>query len=526
MVRILDCTLRDGGYCNNWMFGAQCIYSMVERLEEANIDIIECGFLTNKVASNPASSQHSTLDDIRNALPPKNDKCIRVAMVNYGEYNIGQLENRNSHSPVDGFRVAFHKKDREQAMDFCRSLAAKGYLVFIQAMVSQNYNDEEFRRLIEECNAFNPYAFYIVDSFGMMTRDDVLHYAGLATKYLNKEVCIGFHSHNNLQQSFSNTQALLDFMPQCNVIIDASVDGMGRGAGNLCTELLAKYLNEKFGQHYQMLPILEIVDLHINPIFQKNPWGYSVAYYVAAAQQCHPNYATYLIEKQTVGVRDINTILSQLTDGQKKQFDQAVVEQLYLEHQGRTVAGDDNTERVRQLVAGRKTLVVAPGRSLVTQRDKIATWIDANRPLTVAVNFVPDDLPADVVFVSNNKRSAELGDLSGAGMVVATSNLNLGADAVTVDYTSLYRGDGTPSDNAGIMCLHLLQNAGVTEVYLAGFDGYRMDLHSNYCSDSMILNASMETLTRRNQIVGQLMCTINRSMRLHFLTESLYTSFV
>ena len=141
-----------------------------------------------------------------------------------------------------------------------------------------------------------------------MRKKDILRIFYLIDNNLFKDIKIGFHSHNNLQLSFSNAQELITLNSKREIIIDTSIFGMGRGAGNLCTELMLQYINENIENKYYMLPILETIDEFIMPIFKTHSWGYSVPYYIAAINDCHPSYATYLTNMQTLFVKDINNI--------------------------------------------------------------------------------------------------------------------------------------------------------------------------------------------------------------------------
>lgn len=101
---------------------------------------------------------------------------------------------------------------------------------------------------------------------------------------------------------------------------------MGRGAGNLCTELITKYLNDNYSHNYNLLPILEIIDEHLMSVFIKSPWGYSVPFYIASINNCHPNYASYLLDKQTISVRDIYNILASMDDSKRTFYDREYIE--------------------------------------------------------------------------------------------------------------------------------------------------------------------------------------------------------
>lgn len=108
-IHILDCTLRDGGYCNEWKFGFENTKKITRGLQEAGIEIIECGFITNQVSYNPDVTKFTNVKDISKVIPNNREGKIFVAMMNYGEYDVDDLPVYDG-SSIDGIRVAFHKK--------------------------------------------------------------------------------------------------------------------------------------------------------------------------------------------------------------------------------------------------------------------------------------------------------------------------------------------------------------------------------------------------------------------------------
>ena len=244
-VNILDCTLRDGGYCNQWLFGKKNIIKIIDGLIEAGINIIECGFFTNNVQYNAEVAKYTTMEQVAEVLPQDHANKLFVCLINYGEYEADKIPEYDG-TALDGFRIAFHKKDMVSALKFCQAVKEKGYKVFIQPMVSLNYTDEEFLELIRIVNGFEPFAFYIVDSFGVMKRKDLIRLFYMVEHNLRENIAIGYHSHNNMQLAYSNAQSLVDIRTKRKIIIDSSIFGMGRGAGNLNTELFVEYLNDNF----------------------------------------------------------------------------------------------------------------------------------------------------------------------------------------------------------------------------------------------------------------------------------------
>ena len=265
-IKALDCTLRDGGYVNNWMFGFKGIKNILNKLTQANIDIVECGFLSQKTPYSEDSSVFDKPSSIAKVLPLNKGKVKYVAMINYGEYDTEDLEEYDGNS-IDGIRVVFHKEERHNAIEYARAIKEKGYEVYIQPMVTVNYEDEELLDLIKAVNNIMPYAMYIVDSFGVMSNNDLIRLFYIMDKNLDKNINMGFHAHNNIQLAYANAQILSDISTLRPLIIDCSVFGMGRGAGNLNSELFLGYLNLKFKRNYKIYPLLEIIDEELNRIY-------------------------------------------------------------------------------------------------------------------------------------------------------------------------------------------------------------------------------------------------------------------
>ena len=318
-IKILDCTLRDGGYINGWNFGERTIKTVISKLSQSKIDIIECGFLED-VDFDRNKTLFNSVERMREYIEPKNEHVSYVGMIAQPYIPIDKISDCDGRS-IDGIRLTFHQNEIEEAFIYGQQLIEKGYKVFIQPVGTTSYSDSSLLELIKKVNQLNPYAFYLVDTLGIMYKNDLLRLFHLLDNNLNQSISIGFHSHNNLQLSFSNAQELLKLHTKRNIIIDSSVFGMGRGAGNLCTELVTHYINENIEEKYDPIPLLEIVDEHLSNIFTETKWGYSIPYYLAAVNCCHPNYASYLINKQTISVKSIHNILKQIPMSKRDIYD-------------------------------------------------------------------------------------------------------------------------------------------------------------------------------------------------------------
>lgn len=516
-LQVLDCTLRDGGYCNNFKFGYINIKKIIENLIEANIDIVECGFLSDKINYDANYTQFNTIAQIVEMLPNNRTSGKFVAMMNYGEFDEDKLPQRTSKT-IDGVRVAFHKKNKQEALKVCEKIQNKGYDVFVQAMVSVSYTDNEFLELISQVNKLKPYAFYIVDSFGTMNCSDLTRLFYLIEHNLDRDIVIGFHSHNNMQLSFANAQTLLGIQTNRKLIIDSSVYGMGRGAGNLNTELFVGYLNETQGACYDIKPLLVVIDEVLNDFYTKNPWGYSLSNYLSAFHNAHPNYAKFLDEKKTLAVKDVNEIFSMMEEERKFTYDKEYIEELYLRYMAADGVFEEHMSELLSNLRDKKILLIAPGKSSVDEKNQILEFSKNNSVVPISVNFDYTALNVEYIFVSNIRRFKTLNQEQRKKCIV-TSNIATDNVYLKTQYKELLNDEEMVKDNAGLMAIKFLIDCGVDEIYLAGFDGYSKDSSENYadsCMEMVVRNAVLDAM---NKGMTKNIRKYATQIRLNFITK-------
>jgi len=514
-IQVLDCTLRDGGYCNNWEFGFENIIKITDGLTQAGIDVIECGFLSEIDVFGKDVSRFNTVDELAQIIPYNRNGKLFVAMMNYGEYDVDNLPDYDGGS-IDGIRVAFHKKDRVQAMRLCDKIKKKGYLVFIQAMVSLAYSDEEFLELIDLVNKTEPYSFYIVDSFGMMKGKDLTRLFYMVEHNLKENIHIGFHSHNNMQLAYSNAQALCSVTTNHKLIIDSSVYGMGRGAGNLNTELFVNYLNENNGTDYNIKPLLNIIDEILNDFYQRNYWGYSLPNYLSASHNAHPNYAGYLDDKKTLTVEDMDEIFSMMDDEKKVNYDKSYIEDLYLSYMEKGKVNNEHIAELKTAVENKIILLIAPGKSSKDEKAKIVSFKENKDIISVSVNFNYDN--TDYIFLSNLRRFKELKN-EVKNKCIVTSNISTNDAYLQTPYKDLLNNEEAVKDNAGLMAVKFFMNLGVREIYLAGFDGYTHDVKQNYGDSKLEFVSKNAVLDAMNEGMNKILSRYSEKVSIKFLTE-------
>ncbi len=517
-IKVLDCTLRDGGYVNNWEFQDNNIKNIIKNLSLAKINYIECGFLKNIIYKKD-KSLFSSVKDLKTMLPDFKSNSKYTLMINFGEIPIEYLNTSSEKNFL--FRIAFKKSQKDEAVKYCQKLKEKGYDIFVNPMHTGSYSQKELIDLIEKVNLIKPAAFTIVDTTGSLKEKDVLSLFYLVDSTLDKDIALCFHSHNNLQLSFSNAQCLMKVCTNRELVIDSTVFGIGRGAGNLCTELITQYINDNYQGDYNILPILKIVDEQINPIFSQTPWGYSVPYYLAATNHCHPNYAKYLVDKQTVPVEIINKLLSNIPDDKKSGYDVELIKQIYLDNFSSPIDDNETIDYLKDLLINKNILVLAPGKSLTKEKDKITKFINKKKPFIVSLNFIPKDYNADLAFITNMKRFESLDKYSTP--LVISSNINVNVkNAKVINYSS-YLNNSKMFDNVALMFFKVLNKISVKSINIAGLDGFSSVPSENYVENSFINNAKVDEFDKRNEIMAAELKKVSEYVKLNFITNSLYT---
>lgn len=525
-ISVLDCTLRDGGYVNQWKFGYDNIKEILVGLVNADLDIIECGFLTNKVLYDEDCSKFNKVEEIEKILPENRGNSMFVCMINYGEYDVNDLSPRNEKS-VDGIRIAFHKKNAKEAMEFCAEIKAKGYEIFIQPMVTMSYSDKEVLDLISIANKIQPYAFYMADSFGTMKQSDILRFFYLNDNNLDKNIKFGYHSHNNMQLAYSNAQSLCEIETKRKIIIDSSIFGMGRGAGNLNSEMFLSYLNDHTEADYNIKPLLSIIDKVLAKIYKVNYWGYSIPHYLSALHYCHPNYATYLDNKKTLNVDNIDDILKLISEDKKSVFDKQYIEQLYISYMAVGTVYEDNLDEFKSNISGKTILIIAPGKSVEKQKDIVIESAEQNSIISISVNFVYKHYKTDYVFVSNLRRYQQMLDEYNIldYKLIGTSNIPQAGLYIQTQYKSLLNDVEYVEDNASLMLIKYLIKLGVKEILIAGVDGYSSNINGNFVNNRMEFLTTNKNFEMMNKGISSILKKYRNDINISFITKHKYIKF-
>lgn len=527
-ISLLDCTLRDGGYLNDWEFGHSNLISIFERLVNADIDIIEIGFLDERRGFDINRSIMPATDcaeKIYGKIDKKN--ALIVGMIDYGTCSIEQIQPCVE-SYLGGIRVIFKKHLMFEAMEFCRQIKALGYKVFSQMVSITSYSDEEMDEFIKLANDVKPYAVSMVDTYGLLYKDNLLHYFEYLDKGLDKKIGLGYHSHNNFQLAYSNCMEVLRHETERQVVVDGTLYGMGKSAGNAPLELLAMNLNEQYGKQYDISQMLEAIDGNIMKFYKETPWGYNMFFYLAASNSCHPSYVKSLMDKHTLSVKSINEILDKITEEKKLMFDQKYIERLYYEYQATYCDDAQDKEALTKIFQSKDILLIGPGSTIAHEHDKISRYIQHHKPVVIAINFIPSSFNVDYVFLSNPRRyillvNALKDEKNKNVKVIATSNVTKakGKFTYTLNNSALLDQDAEVVDYSFIMLLKALESVGVSSLTCAGLDGYS-ETEENYVSKDMEYWFARRNAKALNQYVKNYMDSIRNTFSIDFLTTTRY----
>ena len=502
-ISLLDCTLRDGGYVNNWSFGEENIKGFKGDDYDANKTIFP------------------NLESIKNVIKNKDRNVKYFAMYDLSAPVPFDRFYKCDGKTIDGVRVIFKKSKIKEGLEVSKKFIDLGYYVSVNFVSTDVYSDEEFVSAINKVNEIKPYAIAIVDTFGSMRNNKFLHYVKLADDNLDKDIALSYHAHNNLQQAYTNATSMVELNLQRDLLIDASVFGMGRGAGNLNIELFAEYMNEKYRKNYRIAPMLEIMDEYLQDIYNTKFWGYSLPLYISGTLNVHPNYAIYMAERGTLTEKSLYEILKSINTEDSQVYKKEIAEKYYLEFQGSSIDDTKDVEELSNVFNGKTGLILAPGKSINQYKDKIISTINKKDIISISVNFYNDEFKTNFLFSSNMRRYGKLDGKYNVKTII-TSNMR---DAKNKDYVinfySLANDKKDIIDNAGVMAIKLLLRLGVKNIILAGMDGYNAANPYVYSDDSTHYDFSKDA-NNRNEFIRLEIENLKKISNIEFLTPSVY----
>lgn len=393
---LIDCTLRDGGYYNNWNFPISLINNYLTAMKSARVNIVEIGFrfLDNNNFKGPCA--FSSDDFIRTLKIPKN-LTIGV-MINASDLytDIGWknameklFPEQASTTPVKLVRIACHFDEMQNALFAIKWLKKRGYRTGLNLMQIADRKKDEVIKFSKLAQISKPEVIYFADSMGGMKSKDVFNIIKLLRK--NWKGSIGIHTHDNMGLALSNTLEALN-----NGVnwLDATVTGMGRGPGNAKMEELIIELDKTNNKNVNLVPLLSIIKKYFLPLKKEKRWGTNPYYYLSGKYGIHPTYIQVMMDDDKYNDEDILAVINYLRKfgGKKFQFNKLnTASQLY--H-----AKPKGTWSPASLMKDREILILGSGPGIAEHKVIIQSFIKNRKPLVLALNIQNNIEPSLVDF--------------------------------------------------------------------------------------------------------------------------------
>lgn len=484
-VSLLDCTLRDGGYYNDWDFSTPLVRRYLQAMHRARITAVELGFRSATVAGY-AGPTAFTNDRFIDGLDIPEGITLGVMMNGKeltadGAATVASLFCPKPRSRVDLVRIAANYAELESLAPAVDALKKLGYLVGINLMQIGSRSEEEVARFGESAKAWGADVAYFADSFGGVSPHEVHRCVEILRESFGEAV--GCHMHDNMTMAFANTMAAVEAGATW---VDATVLGMGRGPGNARTEYVAVELTRRGVAEHDALALFSLVTKDFAELQREYGWGSNLFYFLSGAYGIHPTYIQEMTGDGRYSVDEIVNALEQLRLVGGGSFSHERLEDAAL-RLGLTDA--PGTWDARGWCTGRDVLIVGPGPGGQQRRADIETFICATRPIVIALNaLAPVDgslvdayaichpvramidaeairrldrslfMPAGVAEKVGLTDSVELRDY---GMTVAAGTFEPEATGCTV-----------PTIAAFPYALALASIGGASRVLLTGFDGF------------------------------------------------------
>lgn len=307
-IKVLDCTIRDGGLMNKWKFSDEYVKAVYDACVEAGIDYMEIGYKSSEKAfSRDEVGCWKFCDDkdLVRIVGENNTPLKLSAMADIGRIEPDDIQPAED-SVLDMIRVAAYAHQMDKAIWLAEHCIDKGYVATINLMAVSNVMERDLDELLEDVAKSKVPIFYLVDSFGSMYCEQIELLVKKYQKYLPGKT-IGVHMHNNMQLAFSNT--VTGIIHNCN-FLDATFLGIGRGAGNCPIEILMSFLKNP---KYRLRPILQVIQDYMLGMQKEIDWGYHIPYLITGAMNQHPRSALQWMDNPETK-DDIVSFFRQMSD--------------------------------------------------------------------------------------------------------------------------------------------------------------------------------------------------------------------
>lgn len=494
-IVFLDCTLRDGGYYNNWDFSDDLINAYLKSMHAAGVDIVELGLRSLKNEGFKGACAYTTDSFIRRLSIPDGIKVS--VMVNATEFLVSNMiqvlsklfpESSNT-SPVSVVRIACHVQEFEKALPASKWLKNQGYNVVYNLMQIAELSRPEVEDLSRIAAEWDLDALYFADSMGSMGPARTIEVVNWLRKHWHG--ALGIHTHDNLGQALQNTLAA-----QSNGVtwLDATVTGMGRGPGNAKTEYLALEIATLRQRSCNIVPLMELIRKSFQAMQKKCGWGTNTYYYLAGKYGIHPTYIQEMLSDSRYSEEDILAVINRLRVEGGKKFTRTTLNSAMDFYQGKP-RGNWLPD---SLVSGRTVLLLGTGPGVERHRAALEEFVSKFKPVVLALN-TQEQISSHLIdariachpvrLLADCEHHVKLPHplITPASMLPdevreALSGKALYDFGIEVSKDKFFFSDSygvVPTSLVIAYALAMISSGHAKEILLAGFDGYETDILRN-----------------------------------------------
>ena len=494
-IKILDCTLRDGGYYNNWDFTKEVVNDYLKTMSSIGIEHVELGFRTLDSITIKGVTAHTTDSFINSLKIPKNLKIgVMVNATDFLQTNLDQEKSCKKIFPqirnkkIKFVRLACHLEEPFKIKNAIRWLKKNNFIVTINLMQISEIKKKQIQKLCKLFQKLNIDVIYLADSLGSLKPKNVFQIVNLFTKYWKGD--LGIHAHNNMNLALSNS---IEAHNNGTKWVDCTVTGMGRGPGNVKTEDLFKYFIKKTGQIIKMNLLNKLIKKYFSPWKKKYKWGPNKYYLISGKNKIHPTYIQEMLADKRYKKLNYLKIINNLKKINTKQYNPYKLSESVNFFSGKP-KGLWNPVR---LLKNRNVLIVGPGESTRKYKSFLKKFVIKNNVFIIYLNTskdigvnssrirvacIPHRIISDAQFHKNSKDSLAL---PSSMMSRRIHTLVKSKNKKIFDYGLSIRNKNSIiiKNNYCVLPRSLTVGYSISvaisgkakQIFLAGFDGYKAD---------------------------------------------------
>lgn len=484
-TKILDCTLRDGGYYNNWNFDKEFVEKYLEVMSLLNIDMVEMGFRTIKNNDFCGPNKFTTDEYLKSLKIPRKIKiCVMINASEFNEEKMSQqlktIFNKAKKSKVSLIRIASHLDEMNKSIKISNWLRKMGYKVAINLMQISEYSEKEIIKFTSALKKQKPDIIYFADSLGSVRNNHVKKIVLLIKKHWDKD--IGIHAHNNLGLGIINT---IEAVKNGANWADSTLAGMGRGPGNAQTEYLIFELGKISKFKKSILSLLKFLNSKMNELKKKYEWGTNIFYYLSGINGIHPTYIQTMLSNN-FSDKEILDNIEKLKKIISNKYDKNFLSPNF----DKKIFFNEGTWSPNKFLKNKNILIIANGPSVKKFKNNIENFIKEKRLVVFSLNtnlslekkminyYIachPFRLLSELSKYKNLNSPIILPKKLLEKIKYNKKNINILNYGVGIEKNNfVFKKNGAviPGLYAFAYALGIANSAGAKNILLAGFDGY------------------------------------------------------